>query len=80
MASDLGGGYSYSVLTNSQFGSVFPVAEYTWASVQFVPRMRHTVGVYCYDSFTSYNVDAYIPVKIFGFADGLYRKVITAYG
>lgn len=78
IAVDAGG--SYSVSSNKDFGATFPVKEFETARIQFVPRMRHTVGTYCYDSFTCYDVDAYIAKKVNGFADGLYRKVVTGVG
>lgn len=77
---DIGGSYSYSASSSAQISATYTVPEFETARIRFVPRMRHTVGIYSYDSFTNYNVEAYIVKKVNGFADGLYQKVTTGYG
>ncbi len=72
---DLGDSYSYSVATNEEFGVTFSIPEGKYARIKFTPMMRHTVGTYYYDSFTSYDVDAYIAIKVGKFSDGLYERV-----
>lgn len=75
IVADLGASYSYSVSTNKNFTITYNVPAGTTLRIQFVPRMRHTIGTYYYDSFTEYDVDAYIPIKVNSFADGIYQPV-----
>ena len=64
-----------SISTSKSFTVSVDIAAGRTASIYFIPKMRHTKGTYCYDSFTSYEIDAYIPIKLGSFADGKYVAI-----